>query len=176
LPEKTGLVSPFINDLIDKIDNKSDADKKIRTLQEITIIMSDHEVDLVDAEQHDEKGVKKTKIRGKIPDMIKNKVFNHPYQGREDQKGIEDLFSRSQQPPYMELPGNDQPFDQRIGITGCCIGNMCYSDEITVHQFGDDPDGQQNKKGPVALSNTIEAYQPCNKCDQNRLTEKEYYK
>ena len=46
-------IGPFVNDVVYEIDNKSNADQEIRMTQQITVIVGDHEIDLVNAEKHD---------------------------------------------------------------------------------------------------------------------------
>src|SRR5689334_17506587 len=51
------LVSPFIDDLIYKKYNKPDTEQEIRSSRQLAVVMRDHEIDLVDAEQYHEEGL-----------------------------------------------------------------------------------------------------------------------
>lgn len=77
-PEQACLVRPFIDDLIYKKDNKPDANKKLRMTEKIAVVMRDHEIDLIDAEQHDKERIKKTEIGRKITEMAEDQIFCHP--------------------------------------------------------------------------------------------------
>ena len=77
-PEQACLVRPFIDDLIYKKDNKPNANKEFRMTQQITIVMSDHEIDLVDAEQDNKERIQKPEIGRKITEMAEDQVFCHP--------------------------------------------------------------------------------------------------
>jgi len=46
---------PVIHDHIDKIDDQSDTNNKARIAKKIPVIVCDHEIDLVDAKEHNEK-------------------------------------------------------------------------------------------------------------------------
>jgi hypothetical protein len=76
----TGLVSPLIDNIIYKIYNKSDADQEIRMTQQFPVIVGDHEIDLVHAEQHDIEAGKNAEIRGKIIHLAEDQVFGDPDQ------------------------------------------------------------------------------------------------
>ena len=77
-PEQARLVRPFIDDLIYKKDNKSNANKEFRMTQQIAIVMSDHEIDLVDAEQDNKERIQKPEIGRKITEMAEDQIFCHP--------------------------------------------------------------------------------------------------
>ena len=66
--KQAGLISPFIDDLIYKKDDKTYADKKTRMTQQVTVVMGDHKIDLINAEQYDKEGVKKTKVGREFED------------------------------------------------------------------------------------------------------------
>jgi hypothetical protein len=77
-PEQACLVRPFIDDLIYKKDNKSNANKKLRMTEKIAVVMRDHEIDLIDAEQDDKERIKKSEIGRKITEMAEDQIFCHP--------------------------------------------------------------------------------------------------
>ena len=92
LAEKTCLVGPFIQDLINKKNNKSDADEKIRAPEEVAVLVRDHKVDLIDTAQYGKKGIKETEVRGKRRDITQNEVFIDPGQNKHDQDNIKEGF------------------------------------------------------------------------------------
>jgi hypothetical protein len=77
-PEQACLVRPFIDNLIYKKDNKSNANKKLRMTEKIAVVMGDHEIDLINAEQDDKERIKKSEIRRKITEVAENQIFCHP--------------------------------------------------------------------------------------------------
>ena len=77
-PEQACLVRPFIDDLIYKKDNKPNANKKLRMTEKVAVVMRDHEIDLIDAEQDDKERIKKTEIGRKITEMAEDQIFCHP--------------------------------------------------------------------------------------------------
>lgn len=92
LPEKTCLIGPFVKNFIYKKDNESDTDEKVGTTQQVAIVMSDHEIDLIDAEQDDKKGVEETKVGRKTCDIAQNEIFVDPAQEKQNEKPIKDGF------------------------------------------------------------------------------------
>ena len=79
LPKKTCLISPFVKNFIYKKDNESDTDEKVGTTQQIAIVVSDHEIDLVDTEQDYKKRIKEPEIGREFADMAQDQVFRYPY-------------------------------------------------------------------------------------------------
>ena len=59
---QAGLIGPFENDPIDKKDDQADAEDEYGVTVESAVVVGDHEIDLVDAEQNDEKGVEDPEI------------------------------------------------------------------------------------------------------------------
>jgi hypothetical protein len=74
------LVSPFVNDPIDEKDNKSDANEKNGVAIQLPVIMGDHEIDLVDAEQYDQKTIEYRKIRRINGNLPQHEVLRDPDQ------------------------------------------------------------------------------------------------
>ena len=46
--------------------------------EKIAVVMRDHEIDLIDAEQDDKERIKKSEIGRKITDMAEDQIFCHP--------------------------------------------------------------------------------------------------
>jgi hypothetical protein len=72
------LKSPSVDDHIQKIDNKSDADQEGWIAEEIAVVIGDHVVDLVYAEEYDQEEVEKAEIGTEFRDLPKNQVFHAP--------------------------------------------------------------------------------------------------
>jgi hypothetical protein len=60
---RTGLICPFIYNVIGKIYNKSDADQEIRMAQQSAVVVGNHEIDLVHAEKDDDETGENAEIR-----------------------------------------------------------------------------------------------------------------
>lgn len=165
LAKKTCLVSPFIEDLINKKHYKSDTDEKIRASQQVSVLMRDHKIDLIDAEQHGKKGVEKTEIGRKTGDITQNEVFVDPDQEKRNEKAVENGFSRLQQTPDMKLPRDEDTFRQRIDIGGNSIAVVEDLYQVAIDGFRNDRHDDQDKKGLIPSDNTTPAYQPYYKRD-----------
>jgi hypothetical protein len=77
-PEQACLVRPFIDDLIYKKDNKPNANKEFRMTEKVAVVMGDHEIDLIDAQQDNKERIKKAEIGRKITEMAEDQIFCHP--------------------------------------------------------------------------------------------------
>jgi hypothetical protein len=127
--ESADLKCPVVYDHIDKINYKTNADKKTGITVQVPV-MGDHEIDLIDTKQHNEKGIKEDEIRTEIIDLFKDEVFCRPYQSGQRKQCIKKFLFLPQESPDMELPGQERPFHQCVDIdgNGVCPG-ILYKEE-----------------------------------------------
>jgi hypothetical protein len=74
------LVSPTVNYHIYKKYNKPNTDQEFWIPEKIAVIMSDHIIDLVHAEQHNKKGIENAEIRTELRNLSKEDIFSSPAQ------------------------------------------------------------------------------------------------
>lgn len=136
--------------------------------------MCDHVIDLVDTEQYYEEKIIKTEIRDDIHDIPENEVFRHPEEGAENQQTVKQLFLLPEEPPDMELPGDQRPFDKDIDIDGNGVAPaLAALDKDKANHLREEADQQKRKKGLINPADTAQAYQPCYNGKEDRLTYKE---
>ena len=136
---RTGLICPFIYNVIGKIYNKSDADQEIRMAQQLPVVMSDHEIDLGDAQKDDEEAGKNAEIGGEVGHPPQKKVFGQPDDTRCSQDDKGDFLACPEESPVPELPEYKDPFQEgiRIGDTG--VGNMSEIGKVDADYFRYEP-------------------------------------
>jgi hypothetical protein len=136
---QAGLISPLIDDIVNKIYNKSDANEKVRMTQQIPVIMGYHEIDLIDTKQDKEKGIEKPEIGGKVIPMSQDQVFRYPDRAGQKQQGIGDVFMGPDGPPErspnLELPEDQDPFQECIDIADMGIAGFKLESDILANQF-----------------------------------------
>lgn len=167
-PEKAALVGPLIDDLVYKVDNKSDADEKSGMTQQITIVMRDHEIDLIHTKKNDEKGIKKTEVGGEFANMMRGQVFREPDRTGDRHQDVEEIFPEPGSAPNLKLPDNQDPFSQNIDIADYGIAGMFNMSEVAINQFRDDAGHDKDNKGLIAFADPAKTYQPGNKGKQDR--------
>ena len=118
-----GLKCPFVDYIIYKIYNKSDTDQEIRMAKEFPVIVSDHEIDLVNAEEDDIEGGENSEIGWEVDHFSEDQVFSYPYDAGGEEYGITQQLPGSEEPPYPELPEYEDPFEQGIGIGDYGVAN-----------------------------------------------------
>jgi predicted P-loop ATPase len=94
--------------------------------------MRDHEIDLVDAEQDDKKGVEEPEIRGELRDISKNKVLRYPDQASKGDQAIKDPLPGPPQTPDLELPQDEEGLGQRIDIVRDRVAVMSDLDQVKI--------------------------------------------
>lgn len=78
--------------------------------------MGDHEIDLIDAEQHDNKEIEEAEVHHHAGDAMKEEVFYRPTQRHKNQQTIKKPLIMPEKSPDMELPGDQGPFYQQIYV------------------------------------------------------------
>jgi hypothetical protein len=122
--------------------------------------VGDHEIDRADAEQYDHEIVKEAEIGAKVGNFLENEVFGSPDEAAYGQEGIEGPGFLFEESPDVELPGDEDPFQQIIAVDGYGIAAMVMFDEDEADDFGNEADPQQYIEGLIVFANTAQAYQP----------------
>jgi hypothetical protein len=156
-----GLISPFINNIICKIYNKSYTDQEFRTAQEFPVFVCDHKIDLVHAEKNDIKAGENPEIRGEIIHLAEDQVFRNPNQAGNGKYGENDFFTHPEEAPVPELPENEDPFQEGVGIINDGIV-LCGPGQISRDYFGCKPNQEHKKKGLIGFAQPAETNQPRN--------------
>jgi hypothetical protein len=139
---KAGLIGPLVDNVINKIYNKSDAEQEIRMSQQLPVVMSDHEIDLGYAQKDDEEAGKNAEIGGEVGHPPQKQVFGHPDDTRRGQDDKGNFLACPEESPVPELPEYKDPFQQGIGIGDTGVGNMSEIGKIDADYFSYEP-GQE---------------------------------
>jgi hypothetical protein len=159
----TGLVGPFIDNIIYKIYNKSNADQEFRVTQQPAIVVGDHEIDLVDAEQDDKCTVYDTEIRREIAHFAEDQILGHPDGTGDRQDQVSQILSCPKEPPNVKLPENQDPFQEGIGIGDAGVAaDLPVMDQVMTKAVGDQSCQAHKKEGLISFTDTAETNQPRN--------------
>jgi hypothetical protein len=156
----TGLVGPFIDNIIYKIYNKSNADQEFRVTQQPAIVMGDHEIDLVDAEQDDKRATYNPEIRAEIDHPAEDEIFGYPNGAGDRQDQVGQVFPGPEEPPNAELPENQDPFQKGIRIGDAGIADLPVIDEVMTKAVSDQSCQAHQKEGLISFTDTAETNQP----------------
>jgi len=158
---KARLVRPFIDYIVNKIYDKSNADQEFRMAEQITAIVGDHEIDLGYAEEDDIQARKNAEIGGEVSHLAEDQVFGHPDDTRGQEYDPGDSLIGPEEPPDPELPENKDPFQKGIGIGDPGIAGVEVS-QIITDGFADQSGQGHKKKGLIGFAKTAETNQPRN--------------
>jgi hypothetical protein len=160
---QTGLIGPVEEDRINKIEDKYDADQEGGILEKPPIVMRDHEIDGVHAEDHDQKAIQHLEVRHEVIPIPEYQPLDQPDQAGKGDKDRIQLLPVPEKPPLMKLPGDQQPLKKHINGDDRDIVHMQYDEHKRVDQFEESRQQHENKKGLVAaLFYSIQPYQPGN--------------
>jgi len=139
--------------------------------QQFPVVMGDHEIDLVHAEEDDKKAGENAEIRGEISHLTKDQVLGYPDDTGCEKDGIGNFLSDPEESPDPELPENKDPFQQGIGIDDIGIADLVVN-KINADRFGHQAGQRHKKKGLIGFAKTAETNQPRNTgYDRNDSTE-----
>ncbi len=155
------LVGPPINYHIYKKYNKSDTDQEFWVPEKIAVIMGDHIIDLVHAEQYDKKGIENAEIGTELGDLSKKEVFGCPSEKGNNEEAVKEALPVPQQPPDMELCKDQAGFYGCIDVGGYGIAPVKLLDQDKTDDLGKKADDQEHEKGLIGLVDTAKTYQPC---------------
>ena len=143
LAEETDGKRPKIDDHIYEIDNKAYTDKEFWVLEKVAILMCDHEIDLIDAEQHDKTIIEEAEIGDYLRDMMEDQVLRCPAYSGKSQQWIKETLPLQEESPDMELPGYQGPFYQRKNIDDDKIAPTVSLNDDKPDDFSEKADKQQ---------------------------------
>ena len=114
----------------------------------MAVVMGDHEIDLIDAKQDDNKRIEKTEVGREIRQLAENQVFRHPDPTGHCYQDQQSTFPGPEKSPDPELPKDQQPFGQRVNITDNGIAAVYdLDDEIPLTSSAPVPTASRTKKG-----------------------------
>jgi hypothetical protein len=128
--------------------------------EQSAVVVSDHEIDLVDAEKDDDETGKDPEIRREVDHAAEDKVLGDPDHTGEEEYGITDPFPRSEESPHPKLPENKQPLQQSIRIGDSCIAGLAGPNEVITDRFSRQPGKGHKEKGLIGHAKTAETNQP----------------
>src|SRR5271156_1990891 len=103
--------------------------------EKVPVIMCDHKVDDVDAEQHYKESIGDFKI-GRIRSYLaKDQVFPDPDHRQHCYQNVKKCPPRPEQSPDCELPGDKKPFDQGIEVIGYGVVETRAPDKDKADHF-----------------------------------------
>jgi hypothetical protein len=129
--------------------------------QQFSVFVCDHEIDLIHAEKNDIKASENPEIRGEIIHLAEDQVFGNPNQAGNGKYGINDFLSHPKETPVPELPENEDPFQEGVGIINDGIV-LCGLGQISRDYFGRKPNQEHKKKGLIGFAQPAETNQPRN--------------
>jgi hypothetical protein len=161
-PGDADLVGPFIQYLIDKVDDKGNADEEYGASEKVAVVMGDHEIDLVYAEEHNNKGGEKPEVRAEAYDLPEYNILRQPAQRTEGPDAVEDPLALFGGMPDIKLPDDERKFQQDVDIAGYGIGMRNPPDDDEADDLGEETCQDKDKKGLIHPVYATQTYQPGN--------------
>jgi hypothetical protein len=137
IPKRTQRRSPIVNDHIQEIDDKPDADQETGIPEKIPVLMRDHEIDLIDAQHDDQEIVQEAEVWTEPDDPSKNQVIGGPAKGCEKQEPQKKPAPVFKEAPSVELKRDQGPFQEGINIYDDCIALVEFLDPDKTDDLGD---------------------------------------
>ena len=128
--------------------------------KQFAVVMSDHIIDLIYAQQDDDKAGENAEIGGEVIYTAEKKVFGDPDKAGHGEDGGGEWLLRSKKAPDPELPEDQDPFEKGVGVCDRRVAGVGEPDIEIAGRLGRQSGDGHQKKGPVGFAHSAETYQP----------------